>query len=134
MRIVSTSDYFAQKETILVSRMQANPPAKGGKAKKALTTSALAQHNAKAMAASMQKASVCSNSVSGSAEAEKKEKAEKRGNNLLRRPPQLARQRKRTRRHPPRNPVSQSARKAHPPPGRNRLCHTLSGAVFCPYP
>ena len=76
MRMVSTSDYFAQKETILATRTRAKPPAKGGKAKKALTTSALAQHNAKAMAASVQRIGLCSASVAASAEAERKNRDE----------------------------------------------------------
>ena len=56
--MISTSDYFSQKEAILSAKSRAKPPPKGGKAKKTLTTSALAQHNAKAMAASMQKISL----------------------------------------------------------------------------
>ena len=58
MRMISTSDYFSQKEAILSAKSRAKPPAKGGKAKKTLTTTALAQHNAKAMAISMQKISL----------------------------------------------------------------------------
>ena len=74
MRTISTSAYFPQKENILAAESRAKPPAKGSKAKKAPTTSAMAQHNARAMAASMQNISLSSASASASAEADRTEK------------------------------------------------------------